>query len=235
LPGLYLAISASRRVSDLLYDDARAAWETELSGQATSAAREAGIARAYDGAVTRAVRVESKATAYLQVVAIGFAIVVLVIDARESVLLQLLSLVAAGFLVSATWGCLLVLRVRGRRQALVDDAKSVTSGLAEAAAAAAVMEREHVRASNYAIGATKDLIVGGIAALLAVCLMIVGVGREDEPTAPQQYVPTASTLITETTSTSISPTTSLAPLTEPPRASSSESVVPSSGVQATSR
>lgn len=204
--GLYRSYDFSARVVPPDPSALLAHWMDELSGPDVRNARSEAISRAYDGANNRGTRIEAKAIGYLQVLALGFAVVTLVLT-RDSMILRLVSLAALLFLSTATWGALDVLRVRSRQQVLARDATSVTGGLAEAATAAACMEIQHIRSSNFISGAAHDLAIGGLFALASLVLMVFGVGsasgQSNDPGPTKQ--PVVPLTIEETTSTSWEP------------------------------
>jgi hypothetical protein len=170
-------------------------WSAALDSTDTQARRAVAIGRAYDDAVTRGTRVEAKAVGLLQVVAIAFAVVTLVLS-RQDIMIRAISLVALLFLIAATWGALEVLRARPRPQALVRTAISGSHGLVETAAAAEQLESLHLYSSNFLAGVVRDLAVGGSIALLA--LVLVGLGRGDaEPLPPPAQTTTIPTSTTE--------------------------------------
>src|SRR5579885_2991913 len=108
--GYTRASEYNRRLS--VHDDEAAAaedaaWRAAIAKRETRAQRSETIGRAYDGAVTRGIRIEAKAVGLLQIVAIGFAIVALAVD-RRMWLLQLLSTIAVIYLSAATLGAVQV-------------------------------------------------------------------------------------------------------------------------------
>ena len=106
-------------------------------------------------------------------IAIGFAVIALLVTST-SLVRTILAGGALVYLVFAAWGCIEVLRIRRRPQALTRDALSPTDGLAEAAAAAEAMETSDIRSANFASGAARDLLVGGVFALAALVVVLVG-------------------------------------------------------------
>ena len=156
-------------------------WSTALDTRETQARRAVGIGRAYDDAITRGIRVEAKAVGLLQVIAIAFAVVTLVLS-RQDLVIRAISLVALVFLTAATWGALEALRARPRPQALARTALSESDGLVETAAAAEQLESLHLYSSNFLAGVVRDLAVGGSIALVA--LVLVGLGRGDADPSP---------------------------------------------------
>lgn len=190
--GLYGSHRASSQLQSVDSDELHGLWSDRLSDPVNERTANT-IGRAYDGAVERGLRVEAKAIGYLQVIAISFAIIALVAS-TDSIWLRALCLGSTFYLAAAVWGAVDVLRVRPRPQLLAQDAVSPSHGLVEAVVAAQVMEHDHVRASNYASGACRDLVVGGALAVAALVLVALGVGRST--LAPTVVVP-QSPAITE--------------------------------------
>lgn len=169
-------------------------WSTALDTREAQARRAATIGRAYDDAVTRGIRVEAKAVGLLQVIAIAFAVVTLVLS-RQDLLIRGVALVALVFLTSATWGALEALRARPRPQALARTALTASDGLVETAAAAEELESLHLYSSNFLAGLVRDLTVGGAIALLALVLVGLGRGDPELPTPPvETTIPTSTTV-----------------------------------------
>lgn len=187
LLGLARAHQYNSRVADPDHEALRHEWNERLAEASERDNRRDAIARAYDGAVDRGIRVEAKAIGYLQILAIAAAIVTLVLT-RDAVVLRVLSIAALIYLTAAALGCLDVLRLRSREQALVRDANSPSFGLAEAAVAAESMEQQHVRSSNSMFGAERDLKWGGAIALVSLVLMAFGLGLNSS-SSPEGLVP----------------------------------------------
>lgn len=169
-------------------------WSTALDTREAQARRAVTIGRAYDDAVTRGIRVEAKAVGLLQVIAIAFAVVTLLLS-RQDLVIRGVALAALVFLTSATWGALEALRARPRPQALVRTALTASDGLVETAAAAEQLESLHLYSSNFLAGVVRDLAVGGASALLA--LVLIGLGRGDAEPVPlpaqTTTIPTSTT------------------------------------------
>ena len=172
--GFTRARAFNRHVKDLNIDEARDSWSTKL-GEPGEPFRAETIARSYEGAITRATRVEAKAAALLQVIAIGFAIVALIAD-RQSWVLRLLSLLAIAYLSLATVGAVELLKPRSQRQVLSSNAHAHDGGLIATALAAQSLEAGNTRASNTLFGVLQDLQVGLAAALMCLVLIVAGVG-----------------------------------------------------------
>jgi len=170
-------------------------WSNALDTRDAQDRRAVTIGRAYDDAVARGIRVEAKAVGLLQVIAIGFAVVTLVLS-RQDVIVRVVSLVALVFLTSATLGALAALRVRPRPQVLVRTALTASDGLVETAAAAEELESLHLYSSNFLAGVVRDLTVGGAIALLALVLVGLGRGDPDLPVPPAETtIPTSTTVV----------------------------------------
>lgn len=181
-------------------------WTEELKHEQEQARRAETIHRAYDGAITRTVRVEAKAVGLLQVIAIGFATVAIVL-AQHSGILRLLSIISIVYLILATLGALEILRVRPHQQVVVAHARSATGGLVETAVAAHSLEQGGPWAANLVSGALRDLQVGFGAALVALVLMVVGYGdRDSTPVGSEPPMHTTTTTAPATTTT-VTPTT----------------------------
>ncbi len=212
--GLCRSYDFSARVTPPDASALLAYWTVELTEPDVRKARAESIGRAYDGANNRGTRVEAKAVGYVQALSIGFAIVTLVLT-RDSVILRLMSLAALLFFSTATWGALDVLRVRARQQLLARDATSITDGLAETATAAACMEIQHIRSSNFISGAAHDLAIGGLFALTSLVLMVFGVGsangksNDEGPTTPPVVSLTTEVATSTTSDSQVSSTTSV--------------------------
>jgi hypothetical protein len=173
--GLYKSHFFNKRVGDIDLEDTAATWNNELKTESLRRDRADAIGRAYSGAFDRGVRLEAKAVGYLQVLAIAFAIVTLGI-VRDSIVVRVVLGTSLLFLTIAVLGTVAVVQPGARRQALVWDATSPTNGLAEAAIAAADMDRRHIRSANSLAGATHDLLVGGALAVVALILIAAGFG-----------------------------------------------------------
>jgi hypothetical protein len=148
------------------------------------------------------VRVEAKAVGLLQIVAIVFAVIALVLP-RKAFLLRLLLSVAIAFLASATWGALEVLRAREQRQVLAQTAESDSAGLVETATAAFELQFLGIRLTNFVDGMIEDLVVAAVAAGLALILVVWGVGD----TSPATSAPPAPGPVSASTTTTVGPTT----------------------------
>jgi hypothetical protein len=172
------------------------------------------IGRAYDGAVNRGVRIEAKAVGLLQVIAIGFALIALVAD-RHVWWLQVVSAVSILYLCFATIGALCLLRTAPRATVVSIHARQATRGLLQTALAAASLERDGPRASNYLDGMLQDLAVGFGAAILALLLTVLGVGHSGDGTGPVRSRTSNTTLVSTTTTAMVAPGTS--PTTFVPR------------------
>jgi hypothetical protein len=196
--GFTLAREFNRAVKDPDLGAERAAWSKDVAKASGRSQRAETIGRAYDGAITRAVRIEAKAVGLLQVIAIGFALVALIVD-RHSIILQALSLLAIVYLVLATLGTFQLLQVRAQNQVVSAHALDPTAGLLETALAAVTLEHSGPRAANSLTGVLRDLKVGFGAAVVALLLTVAGAGgdglREIEPSPD----PVPSTILPSTT------------------------------------
>jgi hypothetical protein len=220
ISGFTQARSYNRAVKDPDLDKEEQEWKAELAEiekNGTSYRAET-IARAYDGAITRAMRVEAKAVALLQVIAIGFAIIAL-IAVNHNWLLRLLSLLATVYLLLATLGALEVLKVRPQQQVVVLHAKDETSGLLETALAAVSLEQSEPRATNYVEGVLRDLKIGfGASALALLLLTVIGVddagpSPDPNPSNPVKSAPTNSPTTQPPTTVTIRPPKTTRPST----------------------
>jgi len=173
--GLYAAHLSSSALGTADIEALRKSWIKQLGPQTASTLAAESIRRAYDGAVERGIRVEAKAIGYLQVIAIAFAIVAIIVP-NDSIWLRIVCLASVAFLCAAVWGAMDILRVRSRQQLMARDATSASGGIVETAVAAESMEMEHTRSSNYAAGARRDLVTGGGLAVVALAMATLGVG-----------------------------------------------------------
>lgn len=138
-------------------------------------ARAETVGRAYDGAVTLVIRLEAKAIGLLQVIAIGFALVALVVD-RDSWAITLLCLVAIAYLLAATSGAGCLLRASPQLQVQLDDSLLEDGGLLVMVLAARSLEESNPSRSNLVSGAIRgDVSVGFAAAVVALLLTVLGV------------------------------------------------------------
>ena len=214
--GLCRSFSFNSRIRMPEQDSLIAEWSEALDSAEARAKRAAGIGRAYDDAITRGIRVEAKAVGLLQIIAIGFAVVTLVLS-RQDVVLRTISLSALVFLTAATWGALETLRVRRRPQVLARSALSQSDGLVETAVAAEELESLHVRSSNLLAGVVRDLAVGGAIALLALVLLGFGWGAaEDPPGGPEPIATNPSSTTEGQSSDAPAPSSSQVPPTTAP-------------------
>ncbi len=173
--GIYKARWFNSRVVVPKFDESKQRWTEYLSTPTDSDGRLESIGRAYDGAIGRVVRIESKAVGLLQVVAIGFAVIALALT-QPTIPVRALSGLALLYLVFSTWAAIDVLRVRAQPQILSSTAQEA-SPLASTAAAADVLEAESIRTANLITGAIHDLTIAGIVAGAALLLIVAGVGK----------------------------------------------------------
>lgn len=197
LLGLWAARRANNRI---VLPDQHALvekWRAELDTEDKRVARAETIGRAYDSANDRGVRVEAKAIGLLQIAAIIAALVALVLT-RRATLIAVPSMVSVLYLIAAMWGALEALRLRAQPQVLTADSVSDTGGLAETAAAAQGLEAGGLEASNFVVGAFRDVQYAGMAAFVALVLAVLGVGdASGSPSiAPKQ---TRTSPVTSTT------------------------------------
>ena len=142
------------------------------------------VGRAYDAALSRGTRLEAKAIGVVQIGSIIAAVVAVVLT-KPARITRIFAGISLFYLALAIIGALCALSVKSQAQVLVADARSRTAGIAETAAAAAALEERGTLTVNYVYGALIDMRVGGVAALVALGLLLGGVGTGASPPAQQ--------------------------------------------------
>lgn len=200
LSGLTYTRSHSKAVKPADFEALNAFWSAEVRKRSARGQRSVTIGRAYDGAITRGIRIEAKAIGLLQVIAVGFAVIAL-IAGRDGLLLRAVSAASILYLVLATVGVLALMNPAPRPQVGIEHGADDSGGLLATAVAAAGLEAANPVDTNWLRGVVIDLQVGFGAAILGLVLTVAGVG--DPGPSRDQDQPTTSTSAPVDTSTSM--------------------------------